>query len=90
MNSFTRSQLNDRRQFITDLGIFALSGAFPFPLWLHFGSIAVSWKLIYIRGIGIMIQLHVVAKSPEQTYKVVYIIRCVLEQEVLFCASHVM
>jgi len=37
-----------------------------------------------------MIQLHVAKASPERTYKVVSVIRCVVEQEALFCASHVM
>jgi len=53
-----------------DVGIFALAVVFPFPLRLPFGAIAVSGKWIYIRGISIMIQLHVAEASPEGTYKV--------------------
>jgi len=55
MNPFIRSQSKDSRRFITNVGIFAL--AFPFPLQLPFGAIAVSWKWIYIWNISIMIQL---------------------------------
>jgi len=40
MNLFIRSQSNDKRRFITDVGIFAL--VFPFPLLLPLGAIAVS------------------------------------------------
>jgi len=35
-----------------------------------------------------MIQLHLAEGSKEGTYKVVKYIECVLEQEVLFCTSH--
>jgi len=69
MKPCIRSRSNDKCQFITDVGIFAL--AFPFPLLLPFGAIAVSWKWIYIRNIIIMIQLHVAEGSPEGKYKVV-------------------
>lgn len=37
-----------------------------------------------------MTQLHVAEGSPEGRYKVVQVIGWVLEQEVLFNASHVM
>jgi len=37
-----------------------------------------------------MIQLNVAKGRPEFTFKVVFVIRCVLEREALFCASHVM
>ena len=40
MNPFIWSRSNDRRRFITDVGIFAL--AFAFPLLLPLGAIAVS------------------------------------------------
>jgi len=71
MNPFIRAQSNDRCQFITDVVIFALAVALPFPLWLPFGAIAASWKGIHIRGISIMMQLHVAEGSPERMYKVV-------------------
>jgi len=71
MNPYIQSKSNDRCQFLTDVGIFALVVAFPFTLWLPFGAIAVSWKLIYIRNITIMIQLHVVEASPDGMYNVV-------------------
>jgi len=71
MNPFIRSWSNDRRRFITDVGIFALAVAFPFSFWLPFDLIAVSWKWMYIRGISSMIQLHLAKASPEGTYKVV-------------------
>jgi len=60
---------NDKRRYITNVGIFAL--AFPFPLLLPFGDIAVSWKWIYIRNISIITQLHVVEGSPEEKLEVV-------------------
>ena len=63
MNPFIRSQSNDRHWFITDVSIISL--AFPFPLLLPFGAIAVSWKWIYIQNVSIMIQLHVAEGSPE-------------------------
>jgi len=90
MNPFIRSRSDDRRWFITHVGIFALAVAFHFSLQLPFSAIAVSWKEIYIRGISIMIQLQVAEASPERMYKVVWVIGWVLEQEALFCASHVM
>jgi hypothetical protein len=40
MNPIIRSLSNDKRRVITDVGIFAL--AFPCPLLLPFGAIAVS------------------------------------------------
>jgi hypothetical protein len=33
---------NDRRRFITDVGIFALAVPFPFPLRLPFGAITAN------------------------------------------------
>jgi len=71
MNSIIWSQSNNRCWFINHVGIFALAVAFPSPWRLPFGDIAVSWKWIYIRGITIMIRLHVSEASPEGTYKVV-------------------
>ena len=73
---------------MTHVGIIAL--AFHFHLWLPFGAIAVSWKWIYIRSVCIMIQLHAAEGNPEGTFKVVLVIRCVLEPEALLYASHVM
>jgi hypothetical protein len=40
MNTFGWSRPNDRRRFLTYVGIFAL--IFPFHLLLPFGAIAVS------------------------------------------------
>jgi len=40
MNPSIRTRFNNKRRFITNVGIFAL--AFPFPLLLPFGAIAVS------------------------------------------------
>ena len=40
INTIVWSRTNERRQLITDVVIFAL--AFPLPLWLPFGAIAVS------------------------------------------------
>jgi len=71
MNLFIWSRSNDRRRFITDVSIFALAVAIPISFQLPFGAISVSWKWIYIRGISIIIQLHVAEASPEGTYKVV-------------------
>jgi hypothetical protein len=71
MNSFILFWSNDRRQFITDDGSFALADASHFPLQLPFGAIAVSQKWIYIWAISIMVQLHIVEASPAETYKVV-------------------
>jgi len=88
MNLFIRSQSNNRRWFITNVGISTL--AFPFSFWLPFVAIAVSWKWIYIWSISIIIQLHVAEGSQEGKYKVVWVIACVLGREALFCASHVM
>jgi len=70
MNLCIQFQSNDRRQFITDVSIFAVAVAFPFPLQLPFGAIAVSWEWIYIRGFSIMRQLHVAARGPERTYNI--------------------
>jgi hypothetical protein len=42
MNPYIWSRFNDSHRFITDVGIFALAVAFPFPFWLPFGAIAVS------------------------------------------------
>jgi len=90
MNPFIRSRSNDRSQFIIDVGIFTLILGFCFPLRLPISAIAPSWKSIFIRGVSIMIQLYVAVGSTEWMYKVVYVIRCVLEREALFCARHLM
>ena len=87
MNSCEWSRSYTRRCLITDVGMFARAVAFPFRLGLLFGAIAVSWKWIYIRGISIMIQSHVTEGSPEGTFKVLYVIRCVLEYKALFCST---
>jgi len=71
MNLWIRSRSNDCHHFITDVGIFALAVTFPFPLWIRFGAIAVSWKWISVRGVRIIILLHVVEGCGEGTYKVV-------------------
>jgi hypothetical protein len=42
MNPFIRFRTNYWCRFITDVGIFALAVAFPFPVLLPFGAIAVS------------------------------------------------
>jgi hypothetical protein len=42
MNPFIRSRSNDWLQFIPDVGIFALSVAFPFILLLPFTAITAS------------------------------------------------
>jgi len=42
MNHFIRSRFNDKGGFITNVGIFGLAVAFPFPLRLPFGAIAAS------------------------------------------------
>jgi len=65
MNPFIRSRSNNRREFITDVGIFAL--VFPFSLLLPFPAIAVSWKWIYIRNVSIMIQLQRKGAQREST-----------------------
>jgi len=70
INNCIQSQWNNRRQFITDVGIFTLAVAILVPLQLAFGAIAVSWKSIYIRGVSIMLQLHIAKESTEGTYKV--------------------
>ena len=44
INRYIRSRSNVRRQFITDVSIFALAVAITFPLLLAFGDIAGSWK----------------------------------------------
>jgi len=67
-NPFIRSQSNDKSWFVTDVAIFAL--AFPIPLLLPFGAIAMSWQRIYIRNVSIKIQLHVSQGSLEGKYKV--------------------
>ena len=51
MNPVIWSQSNDKRRFITDVGMFAL--AFPIALLLPFGAIAVSWQWIYIQNLRI-------------------------------------
>jgi len=89
-NPFIRSRSNDRRRFITNVGIFALAVASPSLLRLPFGANAASWKLIYIWGVTIMIQLNVAEGSPEWMYKVGQVIECALEHKASFCASHVM
>jgi hypothetical protein len=85
-----RSQSNDNLQFITDVGIFAL--AFPVPLLLPFGAIAVSWKWIYIRNVSIMIQLHVAERSPDGKWgKILSCVGyrvCFVKRGVVFCKSH--
>jgi len=63
MNPLIMSRSNTRHRFIIDVGIFAL--AFPFPLLLLFGAIAVSCKWSYIRNVSIMIQLHIAEGSPD-------------------------
>jgi len=70
MNPWLQSSYTDRCPFITDVGIFAVSVAIPCPWQLPCNAIAVSLKWIYIWGIYITIQLHVVKESPEGTYKV--------------------
>jgi hypothetical protein len=42
MNPFIWSLFNDRLRFITDVGIFTLPVALPFPLGLPFGPITAS------------------------------------------------
>jgi hypothetical protein len=42
MNPCIRSQTNDWRQFIIDVGTFALAVALLFPMGLPFGAIADS------------------------------------------------
>jgi len=64
MNPWKQSQYNNRCWFSTDEGIFALAVAYPFSMLLPNGHMAVIWKWIYIRGVTIMIQLHVVEDSP--------------------------
>jgi hypothetical protein len=81
---------NVQLQFITHVSICAIAVACPNPVQLPVGAIAVSWKSSYICGISIMILLHLAQGSPEGTYKVVWVIKCVLEWEVLGSASHVM
>jgi hypothetical protein len=51
INPFIRSPSNNRRQVITDVGIFALAVAFPFLLRIPSSAIVASWKWIYIQGI---------------------------------------
>jgi len=66
MNPLIRFWSEDKRQFITDVVILAL--AFPSPLRLLFGAIAVSWKQIYMQNVSIMIQFHVAEGSPAGKY----------------------
>jgi hypothetical protein len=54
---------SDRRQFITDVGIFALALAFSSPLRLPFGANAVSCKRIHSGCGSIVIQLDVAEGS---------------------------
>jgi hypothetical protein len=42
MDPLIRSRFNAKRRFMTDVGIFALSVAFHFPLQLPFGAIAAG------------------------------------------------
>jgi hypothetical protein len=81
---------NEQSRFITDVSICALAVACPHPVQLPVGAIAVSWKSSYIWGISIMILLHLAQGSPEGTYKVVWVIECVLKGEGLGSVSHVM
>ena len=45
---------------------------------------------MYTGRISSMIQLNVTEGSTEATNKVVKVIECVLERDVLFCAGHVL
>jgi hypothetical protein len=47
---------------------FDLAVAIPISLRLRFEAIAVSWKGIDIRGISIMMQLHVAEARPKEMY----------------------
>jgi len=89
MNPFECSQSNDRRQLITDVGIFVLPFGFPFSLRLPLGAIAVSIQRIYSQGVSITIQLHVDGGSQEGTYNIELVVGCVFESEALICASNV-
>jgi len=71
MNQVIQSRFEARRRIIIYGGIFALVVAFPCPLQLPIGAISGSWKWIYIRGISIIIQLHVAEGSPQGKYEVV-------------------
>jgi len=56
MNPFIRSSSNIRCPFLTYVSIVSL--AFPFPLLLPIGAIAVSWQWIYIQNVSIMIKSY--------------------------------
>ena len=71
MNPLISSLSSDRCRFITDVGVFVLAVAFRCPLQLRFGAVAESLKLIYIRGISTMIQLHLAEACPKGMYNVV-------------------
>jgi len=89
MNPCIRSQSNDRRRIITDVGIFARAVAFQIGLQLPFSAFALSWKRIYIGGIGMMIHIHVTQQCLERTAEVMQVIGCVLEWEAWLSAGHV-
>jgi len=65
INPVIQSRSNDCRWFIPDVVIFAL--AFPFPLLVHFGAIAVSWKWIYTQNVSILIYVYQKEAQMEST-----------------------
>jgi len=90
MNQLICLRSNDRRRCITDFAIVAPAVALSFPLCLPCDAITASWNWMYTGRISSMIQLNVTEGSTEATNKVVKVIECVLERDVLFCAGHVL
>ena len=69
---------------------FPLPVASTFPFQLPFGAIAASWQWIIIWGVSIIIWSNIAERLPEWTYKVVSVIRCIVEQQVMLWESHVL